>query len=100
VHLIVPRDLLPTDQALLVPKTADGRVLFAVPWLGATILGTTDTPRDDAPREPKPFDHEVDFILRESSKLLRRPVTAADVRSVWGWRWPFGARRQPTRRQR
>lgn len=83
VHLIVPRDLLPTDQALLVPKTADGRVLFAVPWLGATILGTTDTPRDDAPREPTPFDHEVDFILRESSKLLRRPVTAADVRSVW-----------------
>ena len=83
VHLIVSRDLLPTDHALLVPKTEDGRVLFAVPWLGSTILGTTDTPRDDAPREPKPFNHEVDFILRESSKLLKRPVTAADVKSVW-----------------
>ncbi|MDP4589801.1 MAG: glycerol-3-phosphate dehydrogenase/oxidase, partial [Burkholderiaceae bacterium] len=43
VHIVVARALLPTDHALLVPKTDDGRVLFAVPWLGSTILGTTDT---------------------------------------------------------
>jgi len=83
VHLVVARELLPTDRALLVPKTDDGRVLFAVPWLGATILGTTDTPREDAPHEPLPFDHEVDFILDQSSKILSRPVTRQDVKSVW-----------------
>jgi glycerol-3-phosphate dehydrogenase len=83
VHIVVARALLPTDHALLVPKTDDGRVLFAVPWLGSTILGTTDTPREDAPHEPLPFDHEVEFILSQSSKILSRPVTRQDVKSVW-----------------
>lgn len=83
IHLVVSRELLPTDHALLVPKTDDGRVLFAVPWLGSTILGTTDTPREDAPHEPLPFDHEIDFILDQSSKILSRPVTRKDVKSVW-----------------
>jgi glycerol-3-phosphate dehydrogenase len=74
---------LPTDHALLVPKTQDGRVLFAVPWLGKTILGTTDTPRHDLEREPTPFKAEVDFILGESARYLRRAPTRADVKSVW-----------------
>jgi glycerol-3-phosphate dehydrogenase len=52
VHIVVDRSFLPTDHAMLIPKTADGRVLFAVPWLGKTILGTTDTPRHDLAREP------------------------------------------------
>ena len=55
VHLVVDRAFLPGTHALMVPKTSDGRVLFAVPWLGKTILGTTDTPRDDLAREPAPF---------------------------------------------
>ncbi|MET0311677.1 MAG: glycerol-3-phosphate dehydrogenase/oxidase, partial [Burkholderiaceae bacterium] len=50
VHLVVDREFLPGGHALLVPKTEDGRVLFAVPWLGKTILGTTDTPRGDLDR--------------------------------------------------
>jgi glycerol-3-phosphate dehydrogenase len=66
-----------------VPKTSDGRVLFAVPWLGKTILGTTDTPRDDLDREPAPFREEVDFILREAGRYLSKAPTRADVRSVW-----------------
>jgi glycerol-3-phosphate dehydrogenase len=67
----------------MVPKTADGRVLFAVPWLGKVILGTTDTPRNDLAREPLPFKEEVDFILNESARYLRRAPTRADVKSVW-----------------
>jgi len=67
----------------LVPSTADGRVLFAVPWLGKVILGTTDTPRQDLPREPEPFEAEVDFILREAGRYLEKAPTRADVRSVW-----------------
>jgi glycerol-3-phosphate dehydrogenase len=66
-----------------VPKTADGRVLFAVPWLGKTVLGTTDTPRDEALPEPLPLPQEVDFILREAARHLERAPTRADVRSAW-----------------
>jgi glycerol-3-phosphate dehydrogenase len=83
VHLVVDRSFLPGDHALLVPKTADGRVLFAVPWLGKTILGTTDTPRLDVVAEPQPFAEEVRFILGEAAHYLERAPQRADVRSVW-----------------
>lgn len=83
VHLVVDRAFLPGREALLVPRTADGRVLFAVPWLGKTVLGTTDTPRADAPAEPLPRAEEVDFILREAGRHLERAPTRADVRSAW-----------------
>ncbi len=83
VHLVVDRAFLPGTQALLVPKTADGRVLFAVPWYGKTVLGTTDTPRADLAREPEPLAGEVDFILREAGRYLARAPQRADVRSVW-----------------
>jgi glycerol-3-phosphate dehydrogenase len=83
VHIVVDREFLAVDVGLMVPKTADGRVLFAVPWLGKVILGTTDTPRHDLPREPLPFKEEVDFILNESARYLRRAPVRADVKSVW-----------------
>ena len=83
VHVVVDREFLPTDHAMLVPKTADGRVLFAVPWLGKTILGTTDTPRHDLAREPEPFKEELDFILNESANYLSKAPTRADVTSIW-----------------
>jgi glycerol-3-phosphate dehydrogenase len=68
---------------MLVPKTADGRVLFAVPWLGKVILGTTDTPRHDTPLEPRPFAEEIDFILTEAGRRLAGRLTRSDVRSAW-----------------
>ena len=83
VHLVVDREFFPGDHALLVPKTADGRVLFAVPWLGKVILGTTDTPRHDLPREPEPFPDEIQFILDESARYLQRAPRREDVRSMW-----------------
>ena len=83
VHLVVDREFLAADVGLMVPKTADGRVLFAVPWLGKVILGTTDTPRHDLAREPLPFKEEVDFILNESARYLRRAPARSDVKSVW-----------------
>jgi glycerol-3-phosphate dehydrogenase len=83
VHLVVDRAFMPGQHALLVPKTEDGRVLFAVPWLGKTVLGTTDTPRDEAPAEPEPLAEEVAFILRESARYLARAPGRGDVRSVW-----------------
>ncbi|NYT86798.1 glycerol-3-phosphate dehydrogenase/oxidase [Pollutimonas harenae] len=83
VHLVVDSDFFPGDHALLVPKTQDGRVLFAVPWLGKVILGTTDTPRHDLSREPDAFVEEVNFILGEAGRYLKRAPTRADVKSIW-----------------
>jgi glycerol-3-phosphate dehydrogenase len=83
VHLVVDRDHFPSSSAMLVPRTADGRVLFAVPWLGKVILGTTDTPRHDTPLEPRPFAAEVDFILAESGRRLAAPLSRSDIRSAW-----------------
>jgi glycerol-3-phosphate dehydrogenase len=83
VHVVVDREFLPGDQALIVPHTSDGRVLFAVPWLGKVILGTTDTPRHDLSQEPEPFHEELEFILREAGNYLRRPPTRSDIKSIW-----------------
>jgi len=83
VHVVVDREFLPGDQAMIVPHTSDGRVLFAVPWLGKVIIGTTDTPRHDLSREPDPFKEELDFILRESKNHLKRAPTRADIKSIW-----------------
>ena len=83
VHIVVDKEFLPSDHALMVPKTADGRVLFAVPWLGKLILGTTDSPRQDIVREPQPFNEEVKFILEESARYLTRAPRVEDIRSIW-----------------
>jgi glycerol-3-phosphate dehydrogenase len=83
VHLVVSHDFMPTDSAMLIPKTRDGRVLFIVPWLGYLILGTTDTPVLDAPREPHADKADVDFILTEAAHYLERAPTRADVLSCW-----------------
>jgi glycerol-3-phosphate dehydrogenase len=82
-HLVVDARFMPGTHALLVPKTADGRVLFGVPWLGKIILGTTDTARDDVQREPAAFGRDVEFILGEAARYLERPPTQADIRAVW-----------------
>lgn len=83
VHLVVDREFFPGEHALLVPKTQDGRVLFAVPWLGKVILGTTDTPSANLDPEPQAFAQEVDFILGEAAKYLERAPGRQDVRSIW-----------------
>ncbi|MBO9357472.1 FAD-dependent oxidoreductase [Bordetella petrii] len=83
VHLTLPRDFLPGDKAILIPKTDDGRVLFVVPWNGHTIVGTTDTPRSDLPLDPPATQAEIDFILQTAARYLSRPPSRADVTSVW-----------------
>lgn len=83
VHVVVDQSFSPGGHALLVPRTRDGRVLFAVPWLGKLILGTTDTATPDMPDEPMAQSAEVDFILSEAAKYLATPPTRRDVRSVW-----------------
>ena len=83
VHLVLHRRFLPGDCALMVPKTSDGRVLFAVPWHDHVVVGTTDEPRDAPELEPIPLASEVTFLLEHISEYLIQPVTRADVRSVF-----------------
>lgn len=83
VHLVVDRATLPLQEAVLVPRTADGRVLFAVPWLGSTVIGTTDTPRDDAPLEPRPMAQELAFLFEQTRASLGVQLRPDQVKSVW-----------------
>lgn len=83
VHLVVDASFWPGESALLVPHTQDGRVLFAVPWMGKVLLGTTDTPVSHASWEPQALDVEIDQILMEAAKYLATPPKRSDVRSVW-----------------
>jgi glycerol-3-phosphate dehydrogenase len=67
----------------MVPHTTDGRVMFAIPWHGHTVVGTTDTAISDITLEPRPQEDEIEFILETAGRYLRRPITRADVLSVF-----------------
>ncbi|MGB1707972.1 MAG: FAD-dependent oxidoreductase [Rubripirellula sp.] len=79
VHLVLPRELFPGDTAIIVPKTSDGRVIFVIPWHQHAIVGTTDTPIDEACLEPKPQAEEVAFLLATAADYFERPPEAQDV---------------------
>lgn len=83
IHLVLPRRFLPGNAALMVPKTDDGRVLFAVPWHDRVIVGTTDTPRPVPEREPKALPEEVAFVLRHARRYLAEAPEPEDVLSVF-----------------
>lgn len=83
VHLILNKDFLPGNSAIMVPQTDDGRVLFAVPWHNKVVVGTTDTPVDKAVLEPTPLQEEIDFILKHAKKYMQNDPTQKDVQSVF-----------------
>ena len=91
VHIVIDRDFLPGDAALMVPKTSDGRVLFAVPWHGKLVVGTTDTLVKEAEYEPRPLEQEIEFILNTAKDYLVKAPTRADVRSVFVGLRPLAA---------
>lgn len=82
-HLIVNRDFLPGDSAIMVPQTDDGRVLFAVPWHQKVVVGTTDTPLAEPSLEPKVFDQEMDFILNHVARYLSKDPSQDDILSCF-----------------
>jgi glycerol-3-phosphate dehydrogenase len=83
IHLVVDKRFQPSESAMMIPKTADGRVLFAVPWHNKVVLGTTDTAVDEVAIEPRPLAAEVEFILQTIAQYLVNPPTRADVLSVF-----------------
>ncbi|GAA4362928.1 glycerol-3-phosphate dehydrogenase/oxidase [Hymenobacter saemangeumensis] len=91
VHLVLDQTFLPGPDALMIPKTEDGRVLFAVPWQGRVVLGTTDTPVAAASLEPRALEAEVDFLLRTAAQYLAKAPTRADVLSIFAGLRPLAA---------
>jgi glycerol-3-phosphate dehydrogenase len=83
IHLVFDGSFIPGRNAIMVPHTTDGRVMFAIPWHGHTLVGTTDTAISDVELEPRPFEHEIEFILETAGRYLQRPITRADVLSVF-----------------
>jgi glycerol-3-phosphate dehydrogenase len=83
IHLVFKGEFLSSDNAIMVPHTSDGRVMFAIPWHGHTLVGTTDTPIETPTLEPRPFDEEVEFILQTAAQYLDKPPSRKDVLSVY-----------------
>ena len=83
VHLVLDASFLPGDAAIMVPQTDDGRVLFAVPWHGKVVVGTTDTPVSTPDLEPRALPSEVAFILKHAARYLTKDPTESDVLSVF-----------------
>lgn len=83
VHLVLDKDFLPGESAVMVPQTEDGRVLFAVPWHDKVVVGTTDTPVAEVRLEPRALAEEVEFILKHAATYLSKDPRRADVRSVF-----------------
>jgi glycerol-3-phosphate dehydrogenase len=91
VHLVLQQAFLPGQDALMIPETPDGRVLFAVPWYDKLVVGTTDTPKKVAELEPKALDSEVDFILQTAGQYLTRRPRRKDVLAVFAGLRPLAA---------
>lgn len=90
-HVVLDASFLKGNSALMIPKTPDGRVLFAVPWHGKVLVGTTDTPLNEHCLEPKPLDEEIDFILTTAGKYLTREPSRNDVLAAFAGLRPLAA---------
>lgn len=91
VHLVLDSSFLQSEYAIMIPGTSDGRVLFAVPWHGKVIVGTTDTPVKECSLEPRALQQEIDFILDTAGQYLTKQPTRADVKSVYAGLRPLAA---------
>lgn len=91
VHIVLDKKFLQGKSAIMIPRTDDGRVLFAIPWYDKVVVGTTDTPVDTISLEPKALSTEIDFILNTASKYLNTPPTRKDILSVFAGLRPLVA---------
>jgi len=83
IHLVFDKSFLPGESAIMVPHTKDGRVMFAIPYMGVTLVGTTDTPIFKIELEPRPMAKEIDFILETAGEYLEKIPYREDILSVF-----------------
>jgi glycerol-3-phosphate dehydrogenase len=91
IHLVLDSSFLEGSSAIMIPKTADGRVLFAIPWYGKVVAGTTDTPLQEISSEPKALEKEISFILETAGKYLKKAPGRKDVLSVFAGLRPLAS---------
>ena len=91
IHLVIDKKFYPSSEALMIPETSDGRVLFAVPWHGKVILGTTDTAVEHPLLEPIALEKEIEFILKTAGNYLQINFKREDVLSVFAGLRPLAA---------
>ncbi len=91
IHLVLDKSFLPGEDAIMIPKTNDGRVLFLVPWHNRVLVGTTDTVLDDHSLEPIALDKEIDFIIETANSYLSKRVGREDVLSIFAGLRPLAA---------
>lgn len=90
-HIVIDQKFLGGADALMIPQTSDGRVLFGVPWHGKVLLGTTDLPIDEHQIEPRPLQQEIDFILSTAKDYLDPAPTRDDIQSIYAGLRPLAA---------
>jgi glycerol-3-phosphate dehydrogenase len=83
IHLVIDKKFYQGNHALMIPKTDDKRVLFAVPWHNKIVLGTTDTQIEDISDEPTPLQEEIEFILKHTNHYLDSKLTLNHVTSMF-----------------
>ncbi len=83
IHLVVDKKFFKGIAALMIPKTDDGRVLFAIPWHNKLLLGTTDTPVDKISTEPKALEEEIDFVINHFNRYASSVISRSNVLSVF-----------------
>ena len=83
IHIVLDKSFLPGDTAIMVPRTDDGRVIFAIPWHNRLVVGTTDTPVDNFSIEPIALEEEIDFLLKHTAIYLKKDPTRKDILSVF-----------------
>jgi len=91
IHLVLDRSFLSGEDALMIPETSDGRVLFAVPWHDKIVVGTTDTMRKKPKMEPAALEREIDFVLKTAQEYLTKKPQRSDVLSVYAGLRPLAA---------
>ena len=89
-HIVLDDKFSLPETGLLVPKTEDGRVLFVLPWMGHTLIGTTDTFAEPTP-EPPVHDEEIEYLLHYARTFFADPISAGDIRSAWAGLRPLVA---------
>ena len=91
VHIVLDSSFLKSNSAIMIPKTNDGRVLFAIPWYNEVVVGTTDTPLDAISLEPVALEEEINFILQTAGKYLVKPPRRDDILCIFAGLRPLAA---------
>lgn len=89
IHIVADKKFYTGKEALLIPRTTDGRILFAVPWHGKVLLGTTDMKVDSTADEPVATEEEIHFVLDNFNRYTSQHMSVSDIKSVFAGHRPL-----------